>query len=111
VLALRADQRDQFLLEQLVQHLQADADREREQTLTHRAGQIVESKLHLARQAQPLELIDLSDPRTMVPLHRTVLLIEWPRSPPPLPAGGDGGPPLKNNRLRDKLNTQLRLRL
>jgi DNA-binding CsgD family transcriptional regulator len=39
----------------------------------------------------------------VVPLHPAVLLIEWLRSPPALPTGGDGGPPLKINRLRDKL--------
>ncbi len=38
VLALGADERNQLLLEQLVQHLQADADREREQALPHPAG-------------------------------------------------------------------------
>jgi hypothetical protein len=43
----------------------------------------------------------------VVVLHRAVLLVEWLRSPPALPAGGDGGPPLKINRVRDKLLKEL----
>ena len=62
VLALGADERNQLLLEQLVQHLQADADRECEQALAHRARQVVEGELHLARQAQPVELVSPRDP-------------------------------------------------
>jgi hypothetical protein len=103
VLALRPDERDQLLLEPLVHHLEADPDREGKQALTHRAGQIVEGELHLARQAQPVELLAVGDPSGVVLLHLAVLLMDWSPSPPALPAGGDGGPPAKINPDRDKL--------
>lgn len=65
VRALGVDERDELLPEQLVQHLQADADREGEQPLPHRAGEVVERKLNLARQAQPVQLVMLDDPESL----------------------------------------------
>jgi hypothetical protein len=82
VLALRADERAELLLEQLLHHLEPDADRERKQALPDRAGEVVEGELHLARQAHPVELVAVDDPGAVVVLHRAVLLIDWSR---PLP--------------------------
>jgi hypothetical protein len=74
--------RAELLLEELLHHLQPDPDREREQSLAHRARQVVEGKLDLGRQPQPVELVAVGDPSGLVVLHRAVLLIEWLRSPP-----------------------------
>lgn len=102
MLALGPDERDELFLEELVHHLQPDADREGEQTFAHRAGQVRERALNLARQAQPVELFSPRDPDALILVH-AVLLLDWSRSPPALAAGGEGGSPLKFHRSRDNL--------
>jgi len=97
------DQRPQLLLDELVHHLEPDADREGEQPLPHRAGEVVERKLNLARQAQPVQLVVLDDPGSLILLHLAVLLLDWTPSPPALATGGDGGPPFKIHNVRDML--------
>ncbi len=75
VLALGAAKAGELLLDELVHHLHADTDREREQALAQLAGEIVDGELDLLGQLELARLIVACDPQAVVVVHVVLLWI------------------------------------
>src|SRR5881392_3998343 len=102
VLALRADDIDDFLFHQLGEHAQPHADAEREQALLGSADQLPQRLLHPHRQH---DLLHARLRERYVPIHGRSLPRSWTNRPRTLPTAADeaGATAVTFYELRDNL--------